>query len=114
MNQNDYTDEEHESLKKKRFLGDIGAESRLNFSIQKVEADLKEDIQKTETDLKESIQKVEAGLKEYVQKIETVLEKDIQRVMENHKRLVNRLWWIVGIGIPSIVAIVIALITKGN
>ncbi|MYF53077.1 hypothetical protein F4054_20010 [Candidatus Poribacteria bacterium] len=114
MNQTDYTDEEHERLKKERFLGDTDVESRLNYNIRKVETDLKEDIQKVETDLKEDIQKVETDLKENVQKIETALEKDIQRVMDSHKRLVSRLWWIVGIGIPSVVAIVVALITKGN
>ena len=119
MSQKDYTDEnerlkELERLKKVRFLGDTDAESRLNYNIQKVETDLKESIQKVETDLKESIQKVETDLKESIQKVETVLEKDIQRVIDSHKRLVSRLWWIVSIGIPSIVAIVVALITKGN
>ena len=103
MNQNDYTEEEHENLRKKRFLGDIDVESRLNFSIQKVETDLKESIQKVETGLKESIQKVETGLKE-----------DIQIVRDNHSKLVSRLWWGIGLVFTSIVAIAVALITKWN
>jgi hypothetical protein len=103
LNQRGYIDEEHERLRKERFLGDTDAESRLNYNIQKVETDLKEDTQKVETDLKEDIQKVETDLKE-----------DIQRVMDSHKRLVNRLWWAISIVFTSIVAIAVALITKGN
>ena len=95
MNQNDNISKEQESLKKERFLGDTEVESRLNYSIQKTEKDLKEDIQKVEKDLKE----------------------DIQKVMDSHKGLVKRLWWIAGFSIASIltiVSIVVALITKGN
>ncbi len=114
MNQNDYNDEELESLKKKRFLGETDAEARLNYSIQKVETDLKKDILKVETDLKESILKVETDLKESILKVETDLKKDIQRVLDCHKGLVKRLWWIAGISILSIVSITVALITKGN
>ena len=114
MNQRGYIDEEHERLRKERFLGDTDAESRLNYNIQKVETDLKEDIQKVETDLKEDTQKVETDLKEDIQKVETDLKEDIQRVMDSHKRLVNRLWWAISIVFTSIVAIAVALITKGN
>ena len=113
MNQKDYTDEANERLRKERFLGDTDAESRLNYSIQKVETDLKEDVLKVEVDLKEDVLKVEADLKEGIQNVEANLQKDIQKVMDCHKQLVSRLWWIAGLGITSIVAIAIAMITKG-
>lgn len=90
------------SQMRERYLWGADAESRL-----------KEGIQKIETDLKERIQKVEADLKEDIQKSEENIMNAIQEVRDNHKRLVSRIFWAVGIIFTSAVAIAVALISKG-
>ena len=101
------------SQMRERYLWGADAESRLKEGIQKVEMDLKEDIQKVEADLKEDIQKLEADLKEDIQKTEKNFMNAIQEVKDNHKRLVSRIFWAVGIIFTGTVAIAVALISKG-
>ena len=101
------------SQMRERYLWGADAESRLKDGIQKIETNMKEDIQKLEVDLKERIQKVEADLKEDIQKIEENFMNAIQEVKGNHKRLVSRIFWAVGIIFTGAVAIAVALISKG-
>ena len=101
------------SQMRERYLGGTDAESRLKEGIQKVETDLKEDIQRVEADLKEKIQKVEADLKEDIQKAEKNFTNAIQEVKGNHKRLVSRIFWAVGIIVLVAGGIAAALISRG-
>lgn len=101
------------SQMRERYLWGADAESRLKEGIQKVEVDLKEDIQRIEADLKERIQKVEADLKEDIQKVEKHFMNAIQEVQDNHKRLVSRIFWAVGIIVVVAGGIAAALISRG-
>lgn len=52
-------------------------------------------------------------MKEDIQKSEENIMNAIQEVRDNHKRLVSRMFWAVGIIFTGAVAIAVALISKG-
>ena len=61
---------------------------------------------------------VELRLDDRIKEVKNDLKNDIQEIKENHQRLENRLWRIVGGGsvliITALITIIAALITKGN